>query len=101
MELIGEFLTINGRCYVGSFVNLSSLFRNYFYLNCLAKRTSKYKSRVYNTLLAHEHENIQLEILEVCTRFDVFKKEQLNIYYFKPGYNILTTLESSLYFKHF
>ncbi len=91
---------INGKCYVGSSVNLSSGFRNYFSLNYLAKRTSKYKSKIYNALLAHGYENIQLEILEVCARSDVIKREQFNIDYFKPEYNILTTAGSSLHFKH-
>ena len=91
---------INGRCYVGSSVNLSSRLRNYFSLYYLAKITSKYKSKIYNALLAHGHENFQLEILEVCAIPYVIKREQYNIDYFKPVYNILTTAGSSLHFKH-
>ena len=90
---------MNGKCYVGSSVNLSSRLGNYFSLNYLAK-TSKYKSKIYNALLAHGHENFQLEILEFCARPDVVKREQYNIDYIKPEYNILTTAGSSLYFKH-
>lgn len=51
-------------------------------------------------MLAHGHENFQLEILEVCARCHVIKREQFNIDYFKPEYNILTTAGSSLHFKH-
>ena len=51
--------------------------------------------------MAHGHVNYQLEILEVCARPDVIKKEQFNIDYFKPEYNILTTAGSSLHFKHY
>ena len=45
--------------------------------------------------------NYQLEILEVCARPLVIKKEQFNIDYFKSEYNILTTAGSSLHFKHY
>ena len=34
-------------------------------------------------MLAHGHENFQLEILEVCARSHVIKREQFNIDYFK------------------
>ena len=51
-------------------------------------------------MLAHGHENFQLEILEVCAEYDVIKTEQFNIDYFKPEYNILTIAGSSLHFKH-
>lgn len=51
-------------------------------------------------MLAHGHENFQLEILEVCARPDVIKREQFNIDYFKPEYNMLTTARSSLHLKH-
>lgn len=91
---------INGKCYIGSSVRLSSRFRNYFSLNYLTTRTSRYKSKIYNALLAHGHENFQLEILEVCDRSDIIKREQFNIDHFKPEYNILTTAGSSLHFKH-
>ena len=91
---------INGKSYVGSSVNLSSRFYHCFSLNYLAKRTSKYKSKIYNALLAHGYENFQLEILEVSARSDVIKKEQFYIDYFKPEYNILTRAGSSLHFKH-
>ena len=50
--------------------------------------------------MSHGHENFQLEILELCARSDVLKKEQFYIDYFKPEYNILTKAGSSLHFKH-
>lgn len=50
--------------------------------------------------MAHGHDNLQLEILEVCARSGVMKKEQFYIDYFKPEYNILTKAGSSLHFKH-
>lgn len=91
---------INGKSYVGSSVNLSTRFSHYFSLNYLAKRTSIYKSKIYNALLAHGYDNFQLEILEICARSDIIKKEQFYIDYFKPEYNILTKAGSSLHFKH-
>lgn len=74
---------------------------NYFYLNYLAKIISKYKSKIYNTQLAHGHYNLQLEILEVCARSHVIKQGQFNIDYFKAEYDILITGEFSLDFKHY
>ena len=91
---------INSKSYIGSSVNLSSRLSHYFSLNYLAKRTSKYKSKIYNALLAHGHDNFQLEILEVCGRSDLIKKEQSYIDYFKSEGNILTKAGSSLHFKH-
>lgn len=88
---------INGKSYIGSSVNLSLRLSHYFSLNYLAKKTSKDKSKIYNALLAHGHDNFQLEILEVCGRSDVIKKEQFYIDYFKPEYNILTKAGSSLH----
>ena len=67
---------INGKSYVGSSVNLSSRFSHYFSLDYLAKKTSKYNSKIYNALLAYAYENFQVERLEVCTRSDLIKKEQ-------------------------
>lgn len=100
MEFIYILIYINGKSYVGSSVNLSSRFSHYFSLVYLAKRTSKYKSKIYNVLLAHGYENTQLVILEVCARSDVIKKELFYIDSFKPEYNILTKAGSSLHFKH-
>ena len=91
---------INGKSYIGSSVNLSSRFSNYFSLKYLAKRTLKYKSKIYNALSAYGHANFQLEILEVYCRPHVIKKEQFYFDYFKPEYNILTKAGSSLHFKH-
>lgn len=71
-ESISEL--IKGKSYIVSSVNLSSRFSSYFALNYLAKITSKYKSKIYNALLAYGHDKFQLEILEVCARSDVIKK---------------------------
>jgi len=91
---------LNGKSYIGSSVNLSSRFSNYFSLNYLLNKTSKYNSIIYNALLTHGHENFCLEILEYCERSNVIKKEQFYINYFKPEYNILSIAGSSLNFKH-
>ena len=50
--------------------------------------------------MAHDHESFQLEILVVCVRYDIIKKEQFYIDYSKPEYNILTKAGPSLSFKH-
>ena len=90
---------INRKCYAGSSVKLNSWLRNHFSLTYLAKRTLKYKIKIYNALLAHGNENLQLKILLICAVFRV-KRKRFNIDYFKPGYNILATAGSSLQFKH-
>lgn len=55
---------INGKSYVGSFVNLSNRFRKYYSVNFLEKITKKDKSKIYNSLFKNGYSNFKLEILE-------------------------------------
>ena len=50
--------------------------------------------------MAHDHVSFQLEILVVCVRYDIIKKEQFYLDYYKLEYNILTKAGPSLSFKH-
>ena len=91
---------IDGKVYIGSSINLSTRLCHYFSKNYLIKRSSMYKSKIYNAILAHGYDNFHLDILEYCDRSDTIKREQFYIDCFKPEYNILTKAGSSLNFKH-
>ena len=57
------FNKINGKVYIGSAVNGKVRLSNYFRESYL--KSSK-KSKIYNSLLKHGHDNFSLVILEVC-----------------------------------
>lgn len=73
---------INGKTYIGSYVNFSSRISNYLALrerNYLSKRVSIYNSKIYNAQLAHNNSNFRLEILEYCDISIIIEKEQYYI----------------------
>lgn len=94
----------NGKCYIGSSVNLGSRLSNYLSYNYLLGRTNHIKcnskSKIYSALISYGYNNFHLVILEYCDRFDVIKKEQFYIDSLKPEYNILKVAGSSLGFRH-
>lgn len=91
---------INNKVYVRSLVNLGYRISSYLSPNYLRKRTSVYKSKIYNALLTYVYDNFCLEILEYCDKSSIIKREQFYIDLIKPEYNILTKAGSSLGFKH-
>lgn len=92
---------IDGKIYIGSYINLSTWLSHYFSKNYLIKKSSIYKSKIYNAILAHGYDNFHLEILEYCARSYTIEREQFYINCFKPEYNILTKVGSSSNFKHY
>lgn len=54
---------VDGKFYIGRSINFSIRFSHYLSNNYLVKRSLVYKSKIYNTLLAHGHDNFCLEIL--------------------------------------
>jgi hypothetical protein len=89
---------INGKIYVGSSVNLSKRFKNYF--------NESYTTRlkdfmiIYKALLSYGFENFSLEILEHCDPSFLLEREQYYLDLLKPDYNILKIAGSSLGYKH-
>lgn len=89
---------INGKRYIGSSVNLSSRFRNYFNLSYLT--SFKDIMVIYRALLAYGFNNFTLEILEYCDPSVLLEREQYYIDLLNPEYNVLKIAGSRLGVKH-
>jgi hypothetical protein len=90
---------ISGKSYVGSSVNLSSRFENYFNINYLKREIKNNNSKIYRALLKYEFSNFRLDILEYCDISTVIEREQWYLYNLNPKYNILKYAGSSYGFK--
>lgn len=88
---------ITGKSYIGSAIDLSRRFSNYYSIKYLEYKPN---SRINRALLKYGYENFNLEILEYCNKENVINREQYYIDFFKPEYNILQIAGSSLGFKH-
>lgn len=86
---------VTGDTYIGSAVNLSRRFREYFSLNFLNKEVLKNKSIVYRALLKYGYINFSLEILEFTDKSSVIEREQFYLDTLKPSYNICKVAGSS------
>ena len=87
---------VNGKIYIGSSVNLSTRFKQYYNI----KYISLYKMPIYKALLKYGYLNFSLEILEYCDQTQCIEREQDYLDLLKPEYNILKTAGSLLGFKH-
>jgi group I intron endonuclease len=87
---------ITGASYVGSAVNLSRRFRDYFSLKFINKEILKNNSVIYKALLKYGYSNFNLEILEYCDKMFTIKREQYYIDNLKPEYNLCLIAGSSL-----
>lgn len=86
---------ITGDTYIGSAVNLSRRFREYFSLNFLNKEVLKNKSIIYRALLKYGYINFSLEILEYTDKSSVLVREQYYLDVLNPSYNICKVAGSS------
>lgn len=97
----GVYCWINketGKTYIGSSVNLSRRFAQYYSSNYLAAPNRK--MAIYSALLKYGHQCFQLEVLEYCEPSNVIGREQFYLDLYEPEYNILSLAGSSLGFKH-
>jgi group I intron endonuclease len=78
----------NGKCYVGSAVDLSKRLYNYYNIAFLANQLSKGNSAIYNALLKYGYSSFSLIILEYCDTSLLLKREQFYIDTLKPEYNL-------------
>jgi len=92
--------TINGKSYIGSAINLSYRFHQYYSYKFLSTYLSSRKSYIYSSLLKNGYSNFKLEILEYCKASDVIAREQFYITSLCPEYNILQTAGSRFGSKH-
>lgn len=86
---------VNGNSYIGSSVNLSIRFRNYFNYSFLTKDTML----INKALLKYGYSNFKLEIFEYCGKANTLKREQYYMNLLKPNYNILKLAGSALGYK--
>lgn len=89
----------NGNKYVGSSVNLTDRFYDYFNLNQLINGSNK-NAAISKALVKYGYSDFKLEILEYCDRVKCTEREQYYMDLLKPEYNILKIAGSSLGFKH-
>lgn len=88
----------NGKCYIGSSVNLSRRLAQYYNLNYLIN--FRKNSLINKAILKYGYSKFKLEILEYCDRKVVINREQHYIDTFKPEYNILKFAGSALGYVH-
>lgn len=91
---------ISGKSYVGSAIDLSRRFKNYYNISYLEKEIKKNNSMIYKALLKYGYSNFNLDILEYCDVTVLIEREQHYLDILNPEYNILKTAGSLLGFKH-
>lgn len=87
---------VTGASYIGSAVDLTRRFREYYSTNYLKKELLRNNSVVYKALLKYGYFNFTLEILEYCNKLYTIKREQYFIDLLKPSYNLCSKAGSSL-----
>lgn len=87
---------INSKTYIGSSVNLSRRFYEYYNLSHLEKS----KMVISKALLKYGYASFSLEILEYCDRSILLKREQFYIDLLSPEYNINPKAASRLGTSH-
>jgi hypothetical protein len=88
---------LNGNFYIGSSVNLSRRFNNYFSLSYISK--VKNHLTISRAIIKYGYSNFELEILEYCDVSDLLLLEQFYIDKLKPAYNIAKIAGSTLGIK--
>jgi group I intron endonuclease len=91
---------LNGKCYVGSSVDLSRRFSGYYSLEFLKREIKKSKSIILRSLLKHGYSAFSLEILEYCSPSEAIAREQYYLDLLNPECNILRNAGSLLGYKH-
>jgi hypothetical protein len=88
------------KSYVGSSINLSIRFGNYFNINYLKREIEKNNSKIYRALLKYGYSSFKLDILEYCDSAILIEREQYYLDNLKLEYNTLKTAGSFYGFKH-
>jgi len=90
----------NGKCYIGSAVDLYFRLSFYFSISAMQNSLIKSKSYIYNAILKHGHSNFSLTILEYCSPEKCIEREDFYLSSLQHKYNILEKAGSLLGFKH-
>lgn len=91
------FNKLNGKCYIGSAVNLNNRINDYLQVSYLKSKNSLAIVRALNL---YGHENFALLILEITDINDVIIREQFYLDKLQPEYNILSKAGNSAGYKH-
>jgi hypothetical protein len=78
----------NGKCYIGSAVDLPNRLSFYFSLKAMENLLKRSKSHICSALLKYGHDNFSLTILEYCERDQLLIREKHYWGIFNPEYNI-------------
>ena len=67
---------ISGKSYVGSSLDLSIRFKNYFKISYLERESKTNNSLIYRALLKYGYSSFKVDILEYCDPSIVVQREQ-------------------------
>ena len=74
---------INNKKYIGSSIDLSRRFKEYYNKNRISKVKRNFP--IHAAILKYDYYNFKLEILEYCDKFNLIEREQYYINILKPG----------------
>lgn len=84
---------INGKCYIGSSINLKNRKYNHFYH---LRKNNHINKKLQNSFDKHGEENFSFELVEILENKDnLIKTEQKWVDFFKPEYNICNQVVNS------
>ena len=83
--------TVNGKCYIGSSINLSNRLLDYYQPAYIASQPNRHINRA---ILKYGIESFLIVILEYIDHADLHVSEQAWIDSFKPEYNVLSYVTS-------
>lgn len=84
----------SGKTYIGSAIDLYKRMHSYKSLNC------KSQTYIYNSLVKYGIENHNFEVICLCDKEELIKKEQMFIDFFRPDLNICKVAGSTRGRKH-
>jgi group I intron endonuclease len=88
---------INGKQYVGSAVDLSNRFSQYYSTAYMEDALTRSISHIYRALLKNGHSNFSLTILEYCEPEECLEREDYYLSSEKHKYNIAKKAGASMF----
>lgn len=88
--------TVNGKCYVGSAVDIKKRWRRHL---CLLRAGRHHSAPLQNGWNKHGEENFSFSVMLRCRRTDLLRYEQAALDFLKPRYNVCVTAGSQLGLK--
>ena len=91
---------ISGKSYVGSSLDISIRFKNYFNISYLERESKTNNSLIYRALLKYAYSSFKVYILEYCDPSILVQREQYYLHNLELQYNTLKVARSLARFKH-